>query len=495
MTTTSKPRIRLGYRGGQLVPVRAYYEGASTKGRMKTKGAAISGPNSSLSYSLPTLQARSRNAIANHAHANGAREAYVSNMIGTGIKPQWNNEAIQTLWDRWVNECDADEAGCFYGLQTLAAGAQFEAGEVFCRFRYRRLEDGFSVPLQLQLLESEQLDPNFHQIAGTRQIKMGIEFDTLGHRTAYHMWRYHPHERLLAQVNERIPVPARDLIHLYRRTRPGQIRGLPELTSVLVRLYEIDEMQDAVLARQKLAQLFGAFVKRKSNHDPEDTGPFFGTLVKQEGEIEPLIEFSPGAIHYLEDDEEITFSNPPDIGGNYTQWLKTEMLAVAKGAGITYEQLTGDLSGVNYSSIRAGLLEFRRRIEALQAQLMVHQWCQKIASKWLDVAVASGALKLPDYPRNKAQHLAIDWIAPKWSWVDPLKEVTADLLEVRAGFKPRSEAAGERGWSLELLDKEIAKGNQSADQHGLLLDSDPRQLAKNGALQKALENLANEEDS
>jgi lambda family phage portal protein len=265
---------------------------------------------------------------------------------------------------------------------------------------------------------------------------------------------------------------------------------VPELTSVIVRLYEIDEMQDATLARQKLAQLFGAFVKRKTNQDPEEDGPAFGELVKKPGEVEPLEEFTPGGIHYMEDDEEVTFSTPPDIQGQYTEWLRTELLAVGAGAGLTYEQMTGDLKGVNYSSIRAGLLEFRRRAEMLQASLMVHQWCRRVAAKWLDVAVTSGALLIPGYWQRRKELLAIDWIAPKWSWVDPLKEVSADLLEVRAGFAPRSEKAGERGWSLDLLDAEIAKGNRSADQHGLALDSDPRITAKNGALQKALEALA-----
>ena len=209
---------------------------------------------------------------------------------------------------------------------------------------------------------------------------------------------------------------------------------------------------------------------------------------------EGLTEFTPGGIHYLEDDEEVTFSTPPDIQSQYTEWLRTELLAVATGAGITYEQMTGDLKGVNYSSIRAGLLEFRRRAEALQAHLIVHQWCRRIAAKWLDVAVTSGRLQIANYWQRRSQLLAIDWIAPKWSWVDPLKEVTADLLEVRGGLAPRSEKAGERGWSLDLLDAEIAKGNASADKYGLVLDSDPRITAKNGGLQKALEALAATEE-
>ncbi|GHA85385.1 phage portal protein [Modicisalibacter luteus] len=497
-TTTSKPRMRMTMRGGQLVPVRAQsYEGGSASHRMAGKGAVASGPNAPIARSLPLLQSRSHNAIRNNAYARKAKEAYISNLVGTGIKPQWGDPTTQALWDRWVGECDSDGVDDFYGLQSLAAGSQFEAGEALGRFRYRRVSDGLSVPLQLQVIESEHLDPAYSQAFGGRLIKMGIEFGPIGQRTAYHLWRYHPHEKLTSELNTRVPVPADSVVHMFRRQRPGQLRGVPELTSVIVRLYEIDEMQDALLARQKLAQLFGAFVKRKTNPDIEDDTPEFGTLVTMASEdgVEQLNEFTPGGIHYLEDDEEVSFSNPPDIGGNYTEWLRSELLAVAAGSGITYEQMTGDLKGVNYSSIRAGLLEFRRRVEALQAQLMVHQWCRRIAAKWLDVAVTSGALVIPDYWARRAGLLAIDWIASKWQWVDPLKEVTADLLEVRAGFKPRTEAAAERSWSIDQLDAEISKGNASADHHGLVLDSDPRTTAKNGALHQALEGLANDPDS
>ncbi|UBU49802.1 phage portal protein [Cobetia amphilecti] len=459
------------------------YEGAGQGRRMAGRGSVATGPNAPIANSLPLLQARSHSAIRNNAYASSAKEKYVSNLVGIGIKPQWGDPEIQALWDRWLRECDADGIDDFYGLQALAAGAQFESGEALARFRYRRVSDGLSVPLQIQMIESEHLDPAFSRTFGGRLIKMGIEFDAIGSRTAFHLWRHHPHEHLTAELNTRARVPADAVIHMYRRTRPGQLRGIPELTPVIVRLYEIDAMQDATLARQKLSQLFGAFVKRKTDHDPEDDGPFFGTQVSSADDPEGLSEFTPGGIHYLEDDEEVTFSAPPDIQGQYTEWLRTELLAVAAGSGITYEQLTGDLKGVNYSSIRAGLLEFRRRVEALQAQLLTHQWCRRIAAKWLDVAVTSGALRIDGYWQKRSQLLAIDWIAPKWAWVDPLKEVSADLMEVRAGFKPRSEAAGERGWSLDQLDTEIAKGNASADAQGLMLDSDPRRVAKNGSAQ------------
>lgn len=486
-----------GSGGGHVRAQSAGYEGASRKRRMAGKGNMLSGPNAPIEHSLPMLQSRSHAAIRNNAYAAGAKDSYVSNLVGTGIKPQWSDPAIQDLWDRWVMECDADGHDDFYGLQSLAAGAQFEAGEALGRIRFRRKSDGLSVPLQLQVIEAEHLDPGYNSLVtgGKRLIKMGIEFNRIGQRTAYHLWRYHPHERLTTEINQRVPVPAENVVHMFRRTRPGQLRGVPELTAVIVRLYEIDEMQDATLARQKLGQLFGAFIRRKTGQDPEDDGPFFGELAHEtDEEGDQLSEFTPGGLHYLEDDEEVTFSSPPDVGSNYTEWLRTELLAVARGAGITYEQLTGDLKGVNYSSIRAGLLEFRRRAEALQAHLIVHQWCRPIAARWLDVAVTSGALRISDYWNRRQQLLAIDWIAPKWQWVDPQKEVNAIVAQVRAGLKPRSEAAGELGWSLQQLDDEIQRCNESADAHGLVLDSDPRKVAGNGAYQTMPAGAGTEEE-
>src|SRR3546814_9384073 len=102
--------------------------------------------------------------------------------------------------------------------------------------------------------------------------------------------------------------------------------------------------------------------------------------------------------------------------------MRQQFRAVAAAMGITYEMLTGDLTQVNYSSIRAGLLEFRRRCEALQHGVIVHQLCRPIWRAWMDQAVLEGALDLPGYRKEKRQYQAAKWITQGWSWVDPPKE-------------------------------------------------------------------------
>jgi lambda family phage portal protein len=151
--------------------------------------------------------------------------------------------------------------------------------------------------------------------------------------------------------------------------------------------------------------------------------------------------------------------------------------AVAAAMGVTYEQLTGDLTQVNYSSIRAGLLEFRRRVEALQHGVIVHQLCRPIWNAWMDQAVLEGSLTLPGYASDamtRRDYQACKWIPQGWQWVDPLKEADAMKAAIRCGLMSRSEAISANGYDAEDVDREIAADNARADGLGLVLDSDPR---------------------
>ena len=103
----------------------------------------------------------------------------------------------------------------------------------------------------------EQVQPN-----GNR-VKAGIEFDGIGRRIAYHVYREHPGESaLFGTAGETVCVPADQVLHLYRPLRPGQIRGVPWLAPVLLKLHELDQYDDAELVRRKTAALFAGFITR-----------------------------------------------------------------------------------------------------------------------------------------------------------------------------------------------------------------------------------------
>lgn len=69
--------------------------------------------------------------------------------------------------------------------------------------------------------------------------------------------------------------------------------------------------------------------------------------------------------------------------------------------------------------------------------------------------------------RDIAPYSAVKWIPPGFAWVDPLKDIKAQIMAVRAGFKSRAEAVSEQGYDSEEIDHEIAADNERADSLGL----------------------------
>ena len=179
------------------------------------------------------LRTKSRDLVRRNAWAQAGIEAFVANAVGTGIKPQslvddeGFKTAVQALWRDWTEEADAAGQTDFYGLQALACRALLEGGECLIRLRPRRAEDGLVVPLQLQLLEPEHLPLHLNtELPSGNVVRAGIEFDGLGRRVAYHLYRAHPEDGRLAPMSgqgglETVRIDAREILHLYRVLASG----------------------------------------------------------------------------------------------------------------------------------------------------------------------------------------------------------------------------------------------------------------------------------
>jgi len=313
---------------------------------------------------------------------------------------------------------------------------------------------------------------------------MGIEFNSEGRRVAYHLFKDHPGETFLFNNSfERVRVPASEILHVFRPLRPGQMRGRPWLSSIIVKLHEIDQYSDAEIVRKKAAAMFGGFIIEPPGELSDMSS--LGRVVDSDVNDSPVLALEPGTFPKLKPGMDVRFSLPADVGGNYLVWIKQQLREIAAGMGITYEQLTGDLEGVNYSSIRAGLLEFRRRCEALQWHIIIFQFCQPIAKRWLDVAVGSGKIRISGYFRNRREYTRIDWRPQGWKWVDPLKDGMAAQLAERCGWTSQTAIIAEQGYDAEMVDRQVIADNKRHDENGLIYDSDPRKTQKSGTSQAA----------
>ena len=342
-----------------------------------------------------------------------AKESFVSALVGSGIKPSPLSiiangkgktktpvkNAINAAWRKWTDEADADGLTDFYGMQTMIGNELFEAGECFIRLRPRLAVDGLSVPLQLQLLPSEMLDTTHNEQLSTGRIQCGIEFDKIGRRVAYWFYTNMPGDmpNNVVTGNSKTRVPASQVLHLFRPIRAGQIRGVPHTLAGMVTLAMLDLYDDAELERKRIAALFGAFVKKVPDATENEVHPFddgTGGTAHSDDADEVVLDFNlePGAVIELPEGYDVTFAEPADVGGAYEMFQLRMLLRAAAGFGVPYADMTGDLRQTSYGSIRAGLVAFRRRVEAMQHQVMAFQFCRPVWKRWFKEAVVVRAI-------------------------------------------------------------------------------------------------------
>ena len=452
--------------------MRARLEGAMAKRRLRGWNPPLENINALVAGGGARLLARSRELVVSNGYAANACEAFAANLVGDGIKPSSLiadpdlRDQVQRLWLAWTDEADADGLTDFYGLQAMIAREMFVAGECFVRLRPRRVEDGLLVPLQLQLLQSELLPFDKTETAPNgNRIRCGVEFDAIGRRVAYHFRRSHP-----GDVTDQGPVNtgttrvlAEDVLHIYRPIDAGQIRGLPHIAPAMVRLFLLDQYDDAELDRKKTAAMFAGFITKTA---PED--PMMG-----EGEADPdgaaLASLEPGTLQVLLPGEDVRFSSPADVGGGYEAFQYRTLLAVSASLGLPYHLVTGDVRQANYSSLRAELVEFRRRIGQLQHGVMAHQLCRPVWQRWIETALLSGALT----SASTGQLRPVQWIPPRWDWVDPLKDIQAQILAMEAGLTSRRKVVEATGYDIEEVDRENASDLERVSALGLSYRASP----------------------
>jgi lambda family phage portal protein len=471
--------------------------------------------NTLISQSGPNTLARARYLARNNGYANSAVECFAANIIGTGIKPSWKSplpvpdieqadqntrgigdnggpplddnakdaakaasdqkKTVHKLWNRWTKECDAEGVTDFYGLQKRVARELFIAGEVFVRLRPRFLSDGLSVPLQLELFPSEQLAIQLTMpLANGNWIRQGIEFNRIGRRVAYHFWRVNPGDLTQApKFGERARVPASQILHIYDPLEAGQIRGLSRLTPAIVTLWMLDLYDDAELERKKTAALFSVFITR-----PDPDGEFFNKEKKpaqrsgdgdgagtDDGAADVVLK--PGTAHVLLDGEDVKIAAPAESGASYDPFQYRQLTRACAALGLPFAGVTGDILKANYGNQRAAMIEAKRRGETIQKSIIVFQLCLPVFRAFMDFAHIAGSLDFDGYADNPADYLDMDWIPPRWMWIDPLKDRQAEILAVDAGFKARSMSIEEEGYDAAEVDQRIAEDAARADRLGI----------------------------
>lgn len=369
-----------------------------------------------LNVQLPTLRARSRDLERNNVYYRRYLNLLVQNVVGhSGVKLQATPE-IEEAFKLWAQKgnCTVDGQLSFRDLQRLIIRTVARDGEVLVRKIFK--QDGF----YLQVLEAEYLDETYTD--ENKNIFMGIEFDKYGKPIAYHILTKHPDTTTLRQ---RQRIKAEDIIHLFIKERPSQSRGVPWGITAASRLNMLDGYEEAELVAARLGASKMGFYKQQAGDEftGEDTT-----------DNDLIFEVEPGVFELLPPGIEVETFDPSHPNSAYAFFVKNALKGIASGLNVSYVSLANDLESVNYSSIRAGVLEEREYYKTLQ-NWFIENFINPVYEAWLDYLTLTTNIK----PAKAT------WLPKRWDWVDPLKDVQANIKAVEAGFKSRTQIVAEQG--------------------------------------------------
>src|SRR6266446_10433608 len=432
--------------------------------------APILSPDQEARGNLRLLRARGRELARNNPIAKHFLNMLAANVVGPkGIRYQSlvrdkkgdidraTNKKIEAAWSEWCEKgnCTVDGKLSFRALQDLALRTEAMDGESFVRkVRGYPNKWGFA----LQTIDADQVDHLFTRPGGNRagesEVRLGVEVDKWGRPLAFWVNPGHPSDFGGSLLRERIA--ADQIVHLMDPYRPNQTRGLTWFHAVMMSLKMLNGYMEAemVAARTGAAKMGVLECTDPENYEQPDPD-------------KPLrMEANPGMLEALPPGYKLVPFTPDHPGNAFENFVKTNLRWVASGLGASYNALANDLVGVNYSSLRSGLLIERDHWKVIQ-QHVAEDFMGPIFRDWLKMSLLSGALVLDS--RDPERYHEGKWIARGWQWVDPYKETQAAILGIAAALQTRDQTIADRGGDFEEVFEQLAAEKKIAEQFGIEL--------------------------
>lgn len=414
------------------------------------------------------LRARSRDMERNSDLLESLISPFERNVVGTGIIAQAKtlkangeedeelNNAIEELWKKWclARNCDVTGQQTFSELQAMAVRRKKVDGGILFVKCYT--QDGI-VPFQLQAKEVDELDTSYSTIPSIdgNRVVGGIELNQYNKPVAYYFKKYTP-DGFWTGKTER--VPANRVIYLYSKKRPSQIREVSEFSRTLPVIKEVNEFVEAISVKERILACLSVFIKKVN-----PTGEF-GRRDSSSGYKVKTI--SPGMIQELNPGDDVVTVNPSGQASNSKEFIMTQQRITGAGQGLSYEVTSRDMSQVNYSSARQGLLEDQKTY-AMEQKYLIEHFCMEVYTEFIISAVLSGKLNIKDFWSNKDNYLRHTWVTPGWSWIDPKKEVEANISAINSNMDTLANICGSRGLDWKEVLEQRAKEQEYAKNLGL----------------------------
>lgn len=459
---------------------KGYGEAGASWRKKAVKGfnAPSGSPHEDIDFNNYTLRQRARMLYMAAPIATSAIKTNRTNVVGVGLKlkskigrealgltpeqaEEWqkNTEREFALWAENKRACDATGMNNFYGLQQLALISWLLSGDCIGVFKQYEPDRLHPYSLRVHLIESDRIATPGKYGTGTQTyyttgknpdtgntVYDGVEVDSNGAVVAYHIRSNYPFEiggpatawaRVLA-YQEHTGLP--NVVHVVDCERPDQYRGVSYLAQVIEPLLQLRRYTDSELMAAVVESFFTAFI---TTNAPTDENPFNTVEEEPPGEPRGPNEYSmgPAQINIMEPGESVTFADPKRPAGGFDAFVTSISSQIGAALEVPADLLLKKFNA-SYSASRAALLEAWKAFK-MRREWLADDFCRPIYEVWLSEAVARGRIYAPGFftnPAIRAAYLGSEWIGPSQGQLDPVKEITAEILAVGEGFSTHSQS-------------------------------------------------------
>lgn len=338
------------------------------------------------------------------------------------------NKKIENSFYLW-REREQEGGLDFFELESLALMYLVRDGE--CFIYMLEGEDG----LRVNIIDNHNVA--FEVMDENKGIFYGIKKDK----------NHNPISYFVHGMDGLYEIEAKNILHIFRRLDIRQNRGLSEFASIIAPANQKDKFRSAELRKARLQSEITGFIVKNNSDLASDL------LQSDEEEKKHIQTYAEvGKMTYIDEDVKPIFTESHNAA-NMEAFINQTDREIAKGLGISYATLTGNLSEVNYSSIRHGGSEQRRQFKRLQ-NFLIKKLHNKIFQRWLGVEFKLGRITGREL---QISLLNYSFKPQGWEYIDPYKETNANALAIQTGQKTLSEILRSQGKELDTHMEELKK--------------------------------------
>lgn len=416
-------------------------------------------------YQMGNARDRAYNAFRNNPVARTLVQTETDNVIGDGLNYQpnsdseaWNREAVDRYYE-WREGCSVRgpdvQTGC--ELERELWQRSRIAGDVGWILVARGAES------RIQLVPAENIaTPD--ELLAKPGIYDGIRFDATGAPTAFYV-KYQD-ETGLRRFE---PITARDFVYLPHYTDPTQARGETCYATIFDLLSHLDRYVDGVSLAAWMATVFGLVFKGASGGKQLGSLPF---LTNSQGAQQRAITLENGQVKWVGAEDEVVQVDAKQPMQQTPDFIQAMMRLIGQPFDMPLEVLAKDVSTVNFSSARIGLLPFYRSCRIKAARFgsrwsrTIRWWLSRESHRAQDDPRRWKTAFPPDYWRH-------DLLVNAWPYTDPVSEAQADLLEMTMGTKSPQMVITERGRDAKQIKDDFKKWGELAALSSMTRDKTP----------------------